>query len=88
MKSHTHLYNTTKKNLKKLTLLFGNYIMRCFLEISKHIDDIYFKAIGYSPMNPAEKNQFTETWLNNLINIPLMYKYFLDTFLNQPDDEK
>ncbi|MEJ7642664.1 MAG: hypothetical protein WKF36_10820 [Candidatus Nitrosocosmicus sp.] len=88
MKSHTPLYNTTQKNLKDLITFFGYYIILCFLEISKPIDDNYFKAIGYSPMSVAEKNQITETWLNNIVNVPLMYKHFIETFLNQPNDDR
>ena len=35
-----------------------------------------------------KKDKFTEKWLNEVIYTRLMYKIFLETFLNQPDDEK
>ena len=38
-------------------------------------------------MSREEKDKFNEKWLSETINIRLMYKFFLETFLNQPDDD-
>lgn len=87
MKLHMPLYNTIENNLKELITLFGTYVIACLLEVSRPIDDLFFTARKLKPLTFEEKNEFTEKWLENVIDTKLMYMYFLQTFLNQPGDK-
>jgi hypothetical protein len=87
MRIHEPLYNTTEKNICNLVTLFGTYVFYCLLESSRPIDDKYFLGSGYDPMTIEEKNTFTEKWLKDAIDVSLLYRYFIETFLNQPDDD-
>ena len=88
MKIHDPLYSTLEENINKLITFFGSYVLYCLLEASRPIGDSDFTAEGYEPMPKEEKDKFTEKWLSEVINTRLMYKIFLETFLNQPDDDK
>src|SRR6476469_321803 len=44
--------------------------------------------INYEQLSKEEKDKFTGKWLSEVINIRLLYKIFLETFLNQPYDDK
>jgi hypothetical protein len=70
-----------------LITLFGTYIIACLLEISRPIEDFFFTNKKLKPLTIEEKNEFTELYLENIIDTKLMYKYFLETFLNQPDSD-
>ena len=87
MKLHMPLYNTMENNLKELITLFGSYIIACLLEISRPVDDTFFITRKLKPLTFKEKSEFTENWLESIIDTKLMYMYFLQTFLNQPDDK-
>jgi len=86
MRIHQPGYNSTKKNVSRLITLFGWYVFYCLLEASRPINDEYFVRSGYNPMTTEEKNNFTEKWLKDAIDVSLLYRYFIETFLNQPDD--
>jgi hypothetical protein len=87
MNLHTPLYNTMKKNVEELVILFGTYMVVCMLEASRPIDDQFFKSKGIKPLTFKEKCEFTDNWLEQIVDTKLMYMYFLQTFLNQPDDK-
>ena len=73
--------------MTELVHLFGSYVFLCLLEISRPINDKFFKDVNLKPMTTDEKNEFTENYLNKVIQTKLMYQCFLETFLNQLNDE-
>lgn len=87
MDLHTPLYNTMEKNLKELVTLFGTYMVACMLEASKPIEDLFFTSRKLKTLTFKEKCEFTDNWLEQIIDTKLMYMYFVQTFLNQPDDK-
>lgn len=87
MNLHTPLYNTMKKNLGELITLFGTYIVASMLEASRPIDDLFFTSRRINPLTFKEKCEFTENWLEHLVDTKLMYMYFVQTFLNQPNEK-
>jgi hypothetical protein len=87
MKLHTPLYNDLEKNIKELVTLLGSYVLICLIESGRPIDDDSFKRIKLRSMRSDEKNRFTENCLDKIIQTKSMYQFFLETFLNQPDDE-
>lgn len=88
MKLHTPLYNTLEKNMSDLITLFGTYVIACILEASRPIDDKFFTVKKMKALTTEQKNEFTKIWLEKVINTRIMYKYFLETFLNQPPDKQ
>jgi hypothetical protein len=87
MKLHTPLYNTMKKNLEELITLFGTYMVATMLEASRPIDDLFFTNRGLIPLTFKEKCEFMDNWLEQIVDIKLLYMYFVQTFLNQPNDK-
>jgi hypothetical protein len=87
MNLHTPLYNTMEKNLKELVTLFGTYMVACMLEASRPFEDLFFTSRKLKPLTFKEKCEFTDNWLEQIIDTKLMYMYFVQTFLNQQDDK-
>jgi hypothetical protein len=58
------------------------------LEASRPIDDNFVNKTRDTPMSKEEKDRLTESWVLDVFQPLLMYKYFLETFLNQLDDHK
>lgn len=87
MRSYNPVYNTLNKNISNLVTLFGSYILYSLLEAGRPINDDYFSQAGLAPLTIKEKNNFTFRWLKDALDIPSLFSYFIETFLNQPEDE-
>lgn len=87
MKLHNPYLNTLGRNVEELIMMFGSYVFLSLLEAARPLDDHYFLSRKNQRLTTSEKNIFTEKWLRDVINVPLLYKFFLETFLNQPDDK-
>lgn len=87
MKLHSPYLNTLERNIEELIRMFGSYIFLSLMEASRPLDDYYFLGRKNKRLTTDEKNVFTEKWLRDVVNVPLLYKFFLETFLNQPEDQ-
>jgi len=86
LKLHTPLINGIEKNVKNLVNIFGSYVFLSLLEIGRPFDDQSYRYITAEPLTPEEKNKFNENLLDKILQTKRMYQIFLETFLNQPDN--
>jgi hypothetical protein len=85
---HMPYCSTLKKNLEQLVTFFGCYVVFWLLEASRPTDDNFVNKTRDTPMSKEEKDRLTESWVLDVLQPLLMYKFFLETFLNQIDDRK
>lgn len=86
LKLHTPLVNDLEENVKSLVNLFGSYVFITLMEIGRPFDDDSYRHIAKKPMTIDEKNRFIENLLKKILQTQRLYQVFLETFLNQPND--
>lgn len=84
IKLNKYHYNTLDENIKGLVEIFGCHIFYCLLEIARPSE--YFKTSAVKADSKMTKFEFSELWLENVMQLNVLYKYFLETFLNKPED--
>jgi hypothetical protein len=82
MDMHYPTINTLEKNLNELIILFGSYVIYCFVEAARPVMD-YSKE--YS-MNNIEKDKLASKWIQEVFSPLNIYNYFLAAIKNQPSD--
>ena len=85
---HNPTGRTLKENIEQLITFFGCYAFFCLLEAGRPIDDNFVNRVRDTPISKGEKDRLTESWMLEVLQPLVMYKFFLETFLNQIDDRK
>ena len=85
---HNPTGRTLKENIEQLITFFGCYAFFCLLEAGRPIDDNFVNMVRHFPISKGEKDRLTESWMLDVLQPLVMYKFFLQTFLNQMDDQK
>ena len=85
---HKPTGRTLKENIEQLITFFGCYAFFCLLEAGRPIDDNFVNRVRHFPISKGEKDRLTESWMLDVLQPLVMYKFFLQTFLNQMDDQK
>ena len=85
---HKPTGRTLRKNIEQLITFFGCYAFFCLLEGGRPIDDIFVNRVRDIPISKEEKDKLTESWILDVLQPLVMYKFFLQTFLNQIDGRK
>jgi hypothetical protein len=85
---HSPTRRTLKENIEQLIAFFGCYAFFCLLEAGRPIDDNFVNRVRDIPISKGEKNRLTESWVLDVLQPLMMYKFFLQTFLNQINDRK
>ena len=85
---HRPTGRTLKENIEQLITFFGCYAFFCLLEAGRPIDDIFVNRVRDTPISKEEKDRLTESWILDVLQPLVMYKHFLETFLDQIDHRK
>jgi hypothetical protein len=73
-------------NLKKLVEIFGVFLLYCFIEAARRVENVGDKKKLKDIWN--EKDDLSRSWIQNVFSSMNMYEYFLATFQNQPSDRE
>jgi hypothetical protein len=84
-REHFPMIDYLGNNLSKLILIFGVYIVYCFIEAARPSD--YFNSEESHLMTKSEKDELTLSYIRQVFDPLLMYKYFLTALKNQPTDK-
>ena len=85
---HNPYCKTLKENVEQLITFFGCYAFFCLLEAGRPLDDNFVNMVRDIPIGEEDKNKLTESWTLDVFQPLLMYKFFLEIFLNQIDHPK
>ena len=80
---HNPYCKTLKENVEQLITFFGCYAFFCLLEAGRPLDDNFVNMVRDIPIGEEDKNKLTESWTLDVFQPLLMYKFFLEIFLNQ-----
>lgn len=85
---HNSADRTLNENIEQLITFLGCYSFFCLLEGGRPIDDSFVNKVRDVPISKEEKDRLTESWVLGVLQPLMMYKFFLETFLNQIEDPK
>jgi hypothetical protein len=85
MREHFPMINLLGYNLTSLIQIFGVYIISCFIEAARPAD--YFNNKEGISMTKNERDELTSSYIMQIFDPLLMYKYFLTALKNQPTDK-
>ena len=84
-REHFPMIDYLGDNLSKLIQIFGMYIVYCFIEAARPSD--YYNNKEALLMTKSEKDELTLSYIRQVFDPLLMYKYFLTALKNQPTDK-
>ncbi|MGB7663649.1 MAG: hypothetical protein WBL67_13025 [Nitrososphaeraceae archaeon] len=85
MEQHFPSISRLDENLLWLIQLFGLHIVICFIEAARPAD--YYGNPEAASMNHTDRDRLVISFIGQVINVKLMYKYFLEAIRNQPQDK-
>jgi hypothetical protein len=85
MEQHFPSISKLDENFLWLIQLFGLHIMICFIEAARPAD--YFGNLEAASMSHTDRDRLVISFIDQVINVKLMYKYFLEAIRNQPQDK-
>jgi hypothetical protein len=83
-RDHFPMIDYLGNNLARLILMFGVYVVYCFIEAARPAD-FYNSKVALS-MTRSERDELTLCYIRQVFDPLLMYKYFLAALKNQPKD--
>ncbi len=84
-REHFPMIDYLGDNLSKLIQIFGLYVVYCLIEAARPSD--YFNNKEAHLMTKSEKDELTLSYIRQVFDPLLMYKYFLTALKNQPTDK-